>query len=209
MRQEPIEAGTDQHDDIGFFQHQRACRTRRLRVRVRQQPLGHAHRQIGHAALLHQRPDVVIGLRVGGPLPEDDQRALGFFEHLERPCDRLGGGQLTRRRLDDLDEGLCPRLGLYDLRQDLRREVQIDPAWATRNGGADGARHANADVLGTQDTVGRFTERLRNGELVHLFIVALLQIHDLTLGRAADQDHRKAVGCGVRQGGETVEKTRG
>ena len=69
MRQEPIEAGTDQHDDIGFFQHQRACRTRRLRVRVRQQPLGHAHRQIGHAALLHQRPDVVIGLRVGGPFP--------------------------------------------------------------------------------------------------------------------------------------------
>src|SRR5262249_57286842 len=120
--------------------------------------------------------------------------------HLKRACDRLWGRQLTRRRIDDFDEGLGPLLGIHDLRQELRREVKIDPAWTTRHGGADGARYANADVLGMQDTVGRFTERLRNGELVHLFIVALLQINDLTLGRAADQDHRKAVGRGVRQG---------
>ena len=52
----------------------------------------------------------------------------------------------------------------------------------------------------------RFAERLGDGELVHFFVVALLQVDDLALGRAADLDHRKAVGRGVSERGQTVEK---
>src|SRR6266498_2106336 len=39
VRQQPVEAGADQHHDIGVFQHRRARRTRRLRMRVGQEAL--------------------------------------------------------------------------------------------------------------------------------------------------------------------------
>jgi len=41
------------------------------------------------------------------------------------------------------------------------------------------------DVLGVKDTEGGLGERLRDGQLVHLFVVALLQVDDLALGGAA------------------------
>ncbi|MGY4297090.1 hypothetical protein ACVWXN_005185 [Bradyrhizobium sp. i1.4.4] len=41
---------------------------------------------------------------------------------------------------------------------------------------------------------------------IHLFVVALLEVDDLALGGARDQDHRVAVGGGVRERGETVEE---
>jgi hypothetical protein len=53
----------------------------------------------------------------------------------------------------------------------------------------------------------RLAQRLGDGELVHLFVVALLQIDDLALGRTRDQNHREAVGSGVGQRGQTVEKS--
>ena len=59
---------------------------------------------------------------------------------------------------------------------------------------------------GMQDAECRLAERLGDGELVHLLVVALLQIDDLALGRAGDQDHRKAVGRGMRERGQAVEE---
>ena len=52
-------------------------------------------------------------------------------------------------------------------------------------------------------TVNCFPMILISGssELIHLFIVALLQINNLTLAGAADQDHGEAVDSGVRQRG--------
>ncbi len=55
----------------------------------------------------------------------------------------------------------------------------------------------------------RLAERLGDGELVHLLVVALLQVDDLAFGRARDQDHREAVGRGVGQRDQTVEKAGG
>jgi len=51
-------------------------------------------------------------------------------------------------------------------------------------------------------------QRLGDRQLVHLFVITLLQIDDLTLGRARDQDHREAVGRGIGQRRQTVEKAR-
>src|SRR6266568_3287126 len=42
VRQKPVEAGADQHDDVGVFQHRRARRTGALRMRVGQEALAHA-----------------------------------------------------------------------------------------------------------------------------------------------------------------------
>jgi hypothetical protein len=80
---------------------------------------------------------------------------------------------------------------------------------AARHRGADGARDADADVVGVQHAEGGLGERLGDGELVELLVVALLQVDDLALARAADQDHREAVDRGVRERVEAVQEARG
>ena len=87
VRQQPVQAGADQHHDVGVLQHRRARGARALRMGVGQQALGHAHRQERNAALLDQRADRVIGLRVGRAFAENDQRTLGAFEDVERALD--------------------------------------------------------------------------------------------------------------------------
>ena len=109
VRQQPVEPRADQHHDVGILQHGRARRARALRMRVGQQALGHAHRQERHAALLDQRADRVVGLRIGRALAEDDQRPLGALEHIERALDRGRRRNLRRRRIDDLDQRLLAR----------------------------------------------------------------------------------------------------
>ena len=72
--------------------------------------------------------------------------------------------------------------------------------------GADRARDADADVLGVQHAERRLAQRLGDRELVHLLVVALLQVDDLALARAADEDHRKAVGRRVGERSQAVEE---
>jgi hypothetical protein len=57
-----------------------------------------------------------------------------------------------------------------------------------------------------EDAVGRLAERLGDRELVHLLVVALLQVDDLALARAADEDHRKAVGRRVGERRQAVQE---
>ena len=175
-------------------------------MRVGQQALAHAHRQERNAALLDQSADIVIGLRIGRALAEDDQRALGALEDIERTLDGGRSGNLGRRRVDDLDQRLGARLRVHDLREQLGRQIEIDAARTAGHRRADRARHADADVRGMQHAEGRLAERLGDRQLVHLLVVALLQVDDLALGRAADQDHRKAVGRGIGQRRQAVEK---
>ena len=52
----------------------------------------------------------------------------------------------------------------------------------------------------------RLAQCLGDRELVHLFIVALLQIDDLAFRRSADQDHRKAVGRRVGQRDQAIQE---
>ena len=77
-----------------------------------------------------------------------------------------------------------------------------------RNSRADSPRHANADVFGMQHAEGCLAEGLGDGQLIHLFVVALLQVDDLALRRAADQDHRPAIGGGIGQRRQTIEEAR-
>ena len=104
-----------------------------------------------------------------------------------------GAGSIT------LTSDFASGLRVHHLSEKLGRQIEIDAARTAGNGGADRARHADADVGGMQHAKGRLAERLGDGQLVHLFVVALLQVDDFALGRAADQDHRKAVGRGVGQ----------
>ena len=54
----------------------------------------------------------------------------------------------------------------------------------------------------------RLAERPGDRQLVHLLVIALLQVDDLALGRAGDQDHRETVGGGVGERGQAVEEAR-
>ncbi len=144
---QPVEPRADQHHDVGILQHRRARRARALRMRVGQKPLGHAHRQERRAALFDQSADRIVGLRIGGALAEDDQRALGAFEHIERALDGIGSRNLSRRRVDDLDQRLLAGLRVHHLAEQLGRQIEIDAARAPRNRGADRAGETDADVL--------------------------------------------------------------
>ena len=208
LRQQPVEPRADEHDDIGFRQHVRACRRCRLLVRVGQQALGHRHRQVRDAGLLDQRADVGIGLRVGRALAEDDQGLAGALEQIERALHGIGRGNLLRRGVDDLDQRRLAGRGVDRLREQLRGKVEVHAAGAPGHRRADRARDADADVLGVQHAERRLAQRLGDRELVHLLVVALRQVDDLALGRAADQDHREAVGRRVRERRQAVEETR-
>ena len=60
-----------------------------------------------------------------------------------------------------------------------------------------------------QNTEGGLAEWFGDGQLVHLFIVALLEVHDLALTRAADKNHGEAVGRCIRKRCKAIEKARG
>ena len=175
-------------------------------MRVGQQALGHAHRQERNAALLNQRADLVIGLRIGGALAENDQRTLGALQHVERALDRSGGGDLRRSRVDHLDQRFRSGLRVHHLAEQLAGQIEIDAARTSRHRGADRACEADADILRMQHAERRLAQRLGNGELIHLFVVALLQVDDFALRGARDQDHRETVGGGVGECGQAVEE---
>ncbi|SPC14616.1 hypothetical protein CT19431_MP100198 [Cupriavidus taiwanensis] len=209
VRQQPVQARADQHHHVGFRQHIRARGRGRLRMRIGQQALGHRHRQVRNAGLLDQRADIGVGAGVRGALAQQDQRAPGALQQRDGAVDRVRCGQLARGRVHHLDQRLLALLRFQRLPQQLGRQVQVHTARAARHGGANRTRDADADVLGMQHAERRLGVRTGDGQLVHLFVVTLLQVDDLALARAADQDHREAVGCRMRQRGQPVEEPGG
>src|SRR6267143_1268252 len=180
-----------------------------LRMRIRQQPLGHGHGQVRDARLLDEGTDLRVGLRIGRAFAEDNQRLLRALQQVERALDGFRRRNLLGRWIHHLDQGPFPELRIEGLREQLRRQVEVHAARAAGDGGADGARDAHTDVLGVQHAEGGLGERSGDGQLVHLFVVALLQVDDLALAGAADEDHREAIGGGVGQCGQAVEEAGG
>src|SRR5581483_7211194 len=208
VAQEPIEAGADHHHHVRILEHGRARGARALRMRVGQQALGHAHRQERHARLLDEALDRLVGLRVGRALAEDDQRLPGALQDVERALHGGGRGDLRRRGIDHLDQRPPALARLDHLAEQLGRQVEIDAARAARHRGANGAGEADADILGMKHAIGRLAHRLGDRELVHLLVVALLQVDDVALRRARHQDHREAVGGGMGERRQAVQEAR-
>ena len=127
---------------------------------------------------------------------------------MARATDSGAGGD-GRRRIDDLDQRLLRALHVERRAEHLGRQVEIDAARTPRHGGADRPRDADADVLRAVDPVGRLGKGPGGGELVHLLVIALLEIDDRAVARPADQDHRETVGRGVGQRDQPVEEAGG
>ena len=115
-------------------------------------------------------------------------------------------GNLGWRWVDDLDQRSCTGFCVHHLGEQFGRQIEIDAARTAGHRGANGARDADADIGRMQHAERRFAKRLGDGELIHFLVIALLQIDDLALGRAADQDHREAVGRRVGERGQAVEE---
>ncbi len=156
--------------------------------------------------LSDQRTDVGIGLRVGRALAEDDERLRRTLQQIHRALHRLRRGNLARGRIHDLDERVLAGDRVHRLRKELRRQVEVHAARTAGHGGTDRPRDAHADVLGMQDAERGLAQRLGDRELVHFLVVALLQVDDLALRGAADEDHRKAVDRRVRERSHAVEE---
>jgi len=160
-----------------------------------------------HAGFFNECPDLIVGLGVGCALAKNDQRALGALEYIKRAFDCLRRWNLRRRRVDDLNQRFGARLGIHHLGEQFCGEIEIDAARPARYCGADSARHADPDIGRMQHAEGGLAQGLGHCELIHFFIVALLQIDDLALGRARNQDHREAIGRGMGERGQPVEKS--
>ena len=150
----------------------------------------------------------VVGLGVRGALAEHHQRPFGAGEQLDGAVDGLGRRQLARRGVDEAAQRLRARLRVHDGAEHRGGDVEIHTAGAPGDRGAQRAGDAPADVLHAAHPVGGLAERLRGGELVHLLVVALLEVDQVPLAGAGDLDHGEAVGGGVRQGDQTVEEAR-
>ena len=159
--------------------------------------------------VLDERPDLRVRPRIGRALAEDRERALRRRQEVEGARDRFRRRGRGRRRVDDLDQRLLRALHVERGAQHLGRQVEIDPARAPRHGGADRPRDADADVLRAVDAVGRLGKGPGGGELIHLLVIALLQIDDRAVARPADEDHRETVGRGVGQRDEAVHEAGG
>ncbi len=140
------------------------------------------------------------------PLPRMISGFFAWLQQVERALDRVGCRNLLRRRIDDLDQRGAAGGRVDALRKEFGRQVEVHAARAARHGRANRARDADTDVFGVQHAESRLGHRLGDRELVHLFVVALLQVDDLALARAADQDHREAVDGGVRERVEAVQE---
>jgi hypothetical protein len=207
VRQQPVQARADQHHHIGLGQHIRArCRCA-LRVRVRQEALGHRHWQIRDAGAFDQCADVGVGLRISRALAKQDQRLFGAGQQRQRAVNSVGRGNLARHCIDHLDQRPFGMRHFDGLRKQLGRQVEVDAAWTARDGCTNRPRYTDADVFHFVDPVGGLGVRPGGVQLVHLFVVALLQIDDFALARTRNQDHRKAVGGGVGQRRQAVQET--
>ena len=209
MSEQPVQAGTDEHHHVGPLQGQRPGGGRRLRVVVGQQALRHRHRQVRHAGGFDEFEDLLVRLRVCGALAEHDQGPLGVGEQVDRGVDRLELGQLARRRVDDPPQRPSGLLRIDHLAQHRGRDVEVDPSGAAGHRGADRARHAAADVLGPRYPVSSLGEHPGRRQLIHLFVVASLKVHEMALAGSGDLDHREAVRGGIGKRHKPVEEARG
>ncbi len=122
--------------------------------------------------------------------------------------DRLGFGQLARSRVDDPPQRRRGLLGVDDLAEHRGRDVEVDPAGTAGHRGADRPGDAAADVLGPRYPVGRLGEHLGRRQLVHLLVVAALEVDEVPLAGPGDLHHREAVRGGIGQRHKPVEEAR-
>ncbi len=206
VTEQPVQPCADEHHHVGPLQRQRSGGGRRLRVVVGQQALRHRHRHVRHTGGLDEFADLLVGLRVRRALAEHDQRPLRVGQQVDRGVDRLGLGQLARRRVDDPPQRRRRLLRIDHLAEHRGRDVEVDPSGPAGHRGADRTGNAAADVLGPRYSVRRLGEHLGRRQLVHLLVVTALEVDEMPLAGSGDLHHREAVRGGIGKRHQPVEE---
>ena len=207
MSKKPVEPGSDQHDHIGLGQNQRAGCSRGLRVIIRQEPFRHRHRQKRDACLLNERANVSVSLCVRSAFAENNERTLCARQQVEGALDRFGGRDLPGSWIDNAHQRLRPCICIERCTENICGQVQIDPTGPSRYGGTDGACDSNTDIFRLANPEGCLGVRFCRIHLIQFFVVALLEIDNLTVARSADLDHGKTIGGRIGQRHQAVQET--
>jgi hypothetical protein len=104
VAQQPVKPRADHNHHISFFQHKRARRTGRKFMCIRQQTLGHAHREIGNTTGFNEFSHHIVGLGISGTFTEDDQRFFSALDYIKSPLYRRSRGDLGRGWINHLDQ---------------------------------------------------------------------------------------------------------
>ena len=180
-RQQPVEAGADEHHHIGLLHDGRATGQRADRAVVGQYALGHRHGQIGDAGFVDQLLEQVFDACICGSLADKQGGAAGAGDKPGSAGHRLGGRRHGRGEVDRLKEQTFSDIAVDYLTQTRGGHVEIYAAGTARDSGAVCAHHCSGYILGAVYAVSGFYERLGDGELVEGLIVALAQIDGLAL----------------------------
>ena len=176
---------------------------------VREQPLGHRHGKEGDARLLHEGAHLFVGLSVSCSLAEDDEGFLGRGEEFQGTLHRARAGVLLGSRVYGHEERVGSRLSIHGGAKHGRGNIEVHATGTARHGGAYSTCHAHSNIFGAIDAIGSLGKGLGHVHLVEPLIVALREVDNVAVARAANLYHGEAIGGGCRQGGEAIKKAWG
>ena len=207
MVQEPVESGTDQHHHIGLSQDKATGRCCRQWMIIRQDTFRHRHRQEWNACLFYELLQLFFRLRISGSLTDDNQRLGRIAQEFQGTLDSGRTRQLYRCRINWSKEGCLRLLYVQGHAEHGCGDIEVHPTRSSRQGSTNGSGHSCRNILRTIDAVSRFHKRFRYIHLVEPFVIALLQVDNVTVTRTTDLYHRKTVDGGFGQGSQAIQKT--
>ena len=206
--QEPVQPRSYQHHHICLTQDQTTSRSRTLRMVIRKKTFRHRHRKERNFSLLNEFLQLFFHSRISGTLTKDNQRFSSTRQEFQGTLYSRRTRNLHGNRINRCKERGLRFLNVHGGTQHGRCDVQIYTARSARQGSADGSCYSNGNVLRTIDTIGSLHKRFGNVHLVKTFIIALLEVDDVTVARTTDLNHRKTVDGCFGQRSQSIEKTR-
>ena len=194
---DPVEAGAEEHDEVGVAQDERACRTDGQGVVVGHDALAHRGVEERQPGGLDEGAHLGLGTRPRHPFANDDEWALGRAQRGDRRGNVAVGGLAPRRGRDrrrSTDLLLLDATG-----DDVVGQVEVGRAGPAVPGRPHRLLDVERDPVGALDDVAVLGERGRRQHLPLLLERAHAVLVDAA--GAADEDHRPVVLLGVGQAG--------
>jgi len=198
---DPVEPRAEQQDDVGVLQRESAPGRDRERVFVVDDTLAHRRAQEGQLGGFDEGAQLCLGPRIRRSLADDDERSFGAAQHLD------GTLHIARIGLGSRRIGTASRkydLVLFQLgRQEVVGKVEVDRTGSPADAGSHGLLDVEGNAARGVRSCGVFrvdAPELDLGGFLERAAALLVGV-----ARAAEQDHRPAVGLRVREACDAVD----
>ena len=202
--QHPVQPRADQEDQVSVLQREGARGGGGLLVVIREHALRHRHREVGQAGALHEGTRLLLRAGVGDAFADDHQRLLGRLDRGERRFNVYR----VRLRASSIRNARRPLYGVlvHLPGDDVAGKVEVDRTGDAMQRLLHGFRDVERDSLDRLHTFGILRVGAQRRELIGL----LEESHAVAcaLVRAAEQQHRPAVGPRVRERADGVQHAR-